>query len=130
MNSPATTTTSPLSWTPRRRGKVYCSPACGGGCTWADYRRASRRAEDLAVALGPGWSAVVWENLGWFWKAANGNAEVRPEGDRFSAKITMTGHQFLAVEDTPRDAIGVAACNANAAASMARRFLSVEAVHA
>lgn len=58
-------------WTPRRRkGRVdiYCSPACGAGCTYADFLRANRCAEKLAKAL-PGFEPCVSENLGWHFGA-------------------------------------------------------------
>lgn len=66
----------PLSWTPRRRGKIYCAPACGRGCTRAMYDRAHREATKLAKALGPGWKIRVWENLGWYGRAVCGDIEV------------------------------------------------------
>lgn len=55
------------AWTPVRRGKLYCSPACGGGCTWAAYQKAKSEAELVASLLGPNWKASVRENLHWFW---------------------------------------------------------------
>lgn len=55
------------SWVPKRQGRRYCAPACGFGCTWAQYREATRRAEALARKLGDGWTTDVRENLGWFW---------------------------------------------------------------
>lgn len=66
----------PLSWTPRRRGKIYCAPACGRGCTRAMYDRAHREATKIAKALGPGWKIRVWENLGWYGRAVCGDIEV------------------------------------------------------
>ena len=53
------------SWTPRRRGALYCSPACGGRCTLAAWRSANAAAGALASRLGPTWVPVVVENLGW-----------------------------------------------------------------
>lgn len=58
-----------LSWTPVRRGKVYCSPACGGDCTWAAHYSATRNAAALAKRCGPAFKPVVWENLGWHYRA-------------------------------------------------------------
>lgn len=74
-----------LSWTPRRVGELYCSPGCGGGCTWEAYERATDHASLLALRLGDGWEPRVWENLGWHWSAQlpnpdgsiNNRAEVR-----------------------------------------------------
>lgn len=65
-----------LSWTPRRRGKLYCAPACGRGCTRAMYERAKREATTLVKVLGPGWKIRVWENLGWYGSAVCGDIEV------------------------------------------------------
>lgn len=58
-------------WTPRRMqpGDLYCSPACGGRCTWAAYQKAKKDANALARKLGKGWVPKVWENLGWWYKA-------------------------------------------------------------
>lgn len=57
-------------WTPIRRGNVYCSPACGSLCTYADYERAVKHADDLCKLLGEGWKPIVWENMRWHYKAA------------------------------------------------------------
>lgn len=54
-----------LSWKPIRRGAIYCSPGCGGGCQWAEYQNVKRIAEKTAKELGRGWKVEVWENLGW-----------------------------------------------------------------
>lgn len=69
------------SWTPRRRGKRYCSPACGFGCTYAQYQKAKKRAAALAAQLnqkGAGWKPRVWENHGgWFYSAVLGDFDVQ-----------------------------------------------------
>lgn len=71
----------PLSWTPVRRGAAYCSPACGAGCTVREHRRAVRDADALVRRLrGSGWRPVVWENLGWHFRAVSGPVQVY--GDR------------------------------------------------
>jgi hypothetical protein len=61
-------------WKARRYGDKFCAPACGGGCTYAAFRLATRRATDLCKALGPGWKPDVWENLGWHYAAYFGKA--------------------------------------------------------
>lgn len=67
------------SWTPKRRGAIYCSSACGHGCTWAAYIQAVQEASYLATVLnrkGAGWKPRVWENLGWYYEAYSGNVHV------------------------------------------------------
>lgn len=92
-----------LSWNPVRRGKVYCSPRCGGGCTWEDHRVAKMNAQQLAHHLnrtmGPrGWLPRVWENLGWHWcvVSRDGTMKVHPQsfGDGFTAYFGPEGHQY------------------------------------
>jgi hypothetical protein len=60
---------SERNWVPVRRGDTYCSPACGGRCTWTEYLKAKYKAEELVKELGPGWKERVHENLGWYWGA-------------------------------------------------------------
>lgn len=72
-------TRRPLSWEPRLNGKIYCAPACGGGCTKAAYDKAVSDAAVLVSKLcGKGWKSVVWENLGWHYKAVSGPVQVYP----------------------------------------------------
>jgi hypothetical protein len=58
-------------WTPVRNGKYYCSPACGGHCTYEAFEKATKDAEALAQLcakeIGGVWKPVVHENLGWHW---------------------------------------------------------------
>ena len=58
-------------WTPARHGVFFGSAACCHGrlCTLSAYEQATREAKALVRHLGPGWEAVVHENLGWFYKA-------------------------------------------------------------
>ena len=60
-----------LSWKAVRRGLIYCAPACGGQCTWADYQKAKKNAKALAASLGKEWTTHVWENLGWHYMAVS-----------------------------------------------------------
>ena len=59
-----------LSWTPRHYppGR-YCAPACGSGCTRAQYLAAQRAGRALAKRLGNDWKGHVWENMGWHYNA-------------------------------------------------------------
>ncbi len=58
-----------LSWKPRRNGDIYCAPACGRNCTLAEYKQARERVATLKLILGRGWTARIWENLGWHYCA-------------------------------------------------------------
>lgn len=63
-------------WTPVENGHIYCSPACGMGCTKAAYEEAHQWAASAQKTLaltGMGhWEIDVWENLGWHWRLKNG----------------------------------------------------------
>lgn len=79
----------PLSWKARRNGKVYCAPACGMGCTWEKYLEAKRAGEALAKRMGPGWAAVVHENMGWYYCARykQSGVHVSQHGLSYTASI-------------------------------------------
>lgn len=64
-------------WKPVRKGSIYCSPACGGGCTYEAFLKASLEAEKLARRCGKGWEPRVWENLGWHYAAASKGNQVK-----------------------------------------------------
>lgn len=105
-----------LSWNPlSRRGGIYCSPACGRGCTRAEFDRATRAADALARKLGGGFRPRVWENLGWHYAAELGRTatyrralvEVHPAGRQSWTVYLNTDKQFV-VQQTgghPRDAV-------------------------
>ena len=56
-----------LSWKPRRRGKIYCSPACGAKCTWEQYQEMKRLGEKMRLSMrNPKlWRIHIHENLRW-----------------------------------------------------------------
>ena len=64
---------------PVRKGKVYCAPWCGAGCTWEAYEEATKESKALAKKLsrhfGVPFLPVVWENMGWYYKATCGPPE-------------------------------------------------------
>lgn len=108
----------PLSWTPRSgfdrdKGPTFCAPACGGGCTRAQFEHATTEARVLAARLGPKFRPRVWENLGWHWSARTrcSRIDVHPPhrgGRLFSAYINRdgeTGGQFVGHGRTPLAAI-------------------------
>lgn len=59
-------------WKPVRKGATYCAPACGCGCTWAEFQKATKSARALCRQLGAGWEPDVWENGGWHYMVAKG----------------------------------------------------------
>lgn len=98
-----------LDWKPRRNGLLYCSPACGGRCTFAAYKAAKRKAKTLAAELGEGWHARVWENLGWHYSVDRPHISVSPSGSGYMAIIAgnYIGHSrrpVLAIRDAIRKA--------------------------
>ena len=95
----------PLSWTPGRRGWIYCSPACGGDCTWRQFLEATRKAKRLARRLGKSWKPSVWENLGWHYQATCGFSSVREYSSNDYAADIQVGRQFIAKGVTPKGAL-------------------------
>lgn len=102
-----------LSWDPVHRGDIYCSPACGGKCTWAAYQDAHAKAKALALLLGKGWGPRVWENLGWHWAAqtVDGLMKVHPSMCR-DKTVSYTaffgegsGGQWAVHNDDPEEAV-------------------------
>lgn len=85
-----------VEWIPQRKGKIYCSPACGAGCKYSDYLSANLKARALAKRMGKGWGFVIWENMHWCWKVVKGNAEISMTGQT-SCVVSMTlyGKQFI-----------------------------------
>ncbi len=81
------TTWAKGAWTPRRRGDVYCSPACGGNCKYTAYLLAKERAHALCMMLGDmcggGWKMEIRENLGWYYTAISRCERIRVSGSHF-----------------------------------------------
>ena len=92
-----------LSWVPVRRGNHYCSSACRGGCTHADYLKARAEAKQLATSC-PGFKPHVWENLGWHHEVVNtaGITIRQLAADAYSASTSL-GINFTG--STPREAL-------------------------
>lgn len=95
------------SWTPVRKGKIYCSPACGAGCTHAQFMDATRNAKAMAKLL-PGWEATVHENMGWFYsltrKITNEESKIYTGADGFWCSLHL-GRQFIGEGPTPKAAL-------------------------
>jgi hypothetical protein len=112
-----------LSWKPRRRGHIYCSPACGGSCKWDDYQLSTKLADQLARRCGVGWKPCVHENLGWHYSAISpcGRLRVYERGEgrsRYQAWLQsreQLGGQWIEDARTPAAAIAraIASCKAD-----------------
>ena len=85
-----------LSWRPVRKGDVFCAPACGRGCTHAEYVHALTSAAAVVRRLGPGWRPVVSENLGWHYSVelVSGIKVHCNAGPSYWADITIDGRQY------------------------------------
>ena len=86
------------AWEPVRNGDTYCSPACGRGCKYNDYQATLNKANDVARIMGHGWTAKVWENLGWHWEVISSgkNIHIKPSNykgldNRYRANISERG---------------------------------------
>lgn len=96
----------PLSQNPIRRGAVYCSPACGHGCLYADYIAASESAIRLAAACGPGWIPRISENLGWYFRVEKNGAAMHQHNARaYWLTLSVAGVQYQYTATTPKNAI-------------------------
>lgn len=88
----------PLSWKPVRRGAIYCAPACGHGCTHAEFKAATAKAKTLCALLSQqsvkGWKPRVWENLGWHYAAISpcGRIKVHPLDAGWSGYTAFIGY--------------------------------------
>ena len=119
---------SKLSWKPIWKGKTFCSPACGYGCTRAAYKQAWLDAKELASQLGWEWRTRVWENMGWHYEvvSASGCWKVSPLIHRgkvtgYSAYLGKSGSPgglwcnhartpFAAIEKVRRRALATIDC--------------------
>lgn len=97
-------------WKPIRKGDVFCSPGCGGGCLRKDYEFVVAKSKRLAVDLGPGWEPNVFENMGWYWTVENKKLHLsvyqNQNGKQTSAVL---GDAFTGYGRTPEAAIRQAA---------------------
>ena len=57
-----------LSWKPVRRGSVYCSSACGAGCTWLQYLEMREQGRTMRNLMDhpKQWRVCVRENMRWY----------------------------------------------------------------
>ncbi len=84
-------------WTPVRRGKTYCSPRCGAGCTHKAYLKAVKDAKALAKRcakeIGGTWNIRVHENLGWHWSVVLDKANIEVD---YGGYLASHGNYFTA----------------------------------
>lgn len=92
-----------LSWKPKSRGAIYCSPACGCDCTYASFKKANSDAAKLAKRMGRGYKPYVWENMGWHFKVYNGKIEVYPRSFTGGFIVFIQTHpQFIVGGNNPK----------------------------
>ena len=85
-----------LSWKAKRRGKIYCAPACGAGCTVEQHRIAENAAAELVselqrLGIGEGWKPLVWENLGWHARAVDATGRMAVHCNRTKSYTALLG---------------------------------------
>lgn len=91
---------------------TYCSPRCGGGwCTKAAYDLAVAKGKALASSLGRPFKPVIWENLGWHFRAEvvtdDLDVSVHQYGRHFVCYLnSKNAPQFLGNGSTPQLAVG------------------------
>jgi hypothetical protein len=87
-------------WAPIEDGAGrYCAPACGRGCTLAEFGRAHAAGAALARQLGDGWTYHVYENLGWHYEA-------RSACGRIKVSVSFTKPLLFTAFLGPRDCAG------------------------
>jgi len=101
-------TAKKLSWDPVRSGEIYCSSACGGGCTIDSYLQACKDADRLCEELGKtDWVPRVWENLGWHFSASSMSGTTQVHESRCENGVYYTVYAGGKTEhgDTPKEAV-------------------------
>ncbi len=101
------TKTKSLSWTPVLKGEIYCSPACGRGCTRKEWEDTKITASQLARRMGAGWKPRVHENLGWHYevRSPKGNIRVMFSSGSYLAWIENVDMQCSERARSPRAAV-------------------------
>ncbi len=97
-------------WKPVRRGRRYCSPGCGHGCTHKDYLSKKAAAAALCKQLGKGWKINLFDNLGWHYEAVHtetGMTVSKHGSKRYwaSTEIGADKNQFHCEAETPVTAV-------------------------
>ena len=101
-----------LNWEPELRGEIYCSPACGGGCTKERHDEATEAAAGLALRLGRRWTPRVWENLGWHYCVISPCGRIKVHASRteihytaFLGEAGKPGGYWVEHGVTPQEAV-------------------------
>lgn len=93
--------------------RKFCGDLCGRGCTHEEYNRTLGLAYAAEEAM-PGWEAVVWENMGWYWRLERNTGDVTwnltVKGDgRWECYSYGAGQQVWTIAyATPREAVQAA----------------------
>lgn len=85
-------------WKPVRDGDKYCSPACGMGCTYAEYLATVNNANFAAEMAGKGWKTDIWENLGWHYQIIDKTGHLKVTVD--TSGISYLYHAYLGDKDS------------------------------
>ena len=89
----------------------YCGKRCGRGCTHGEYESRIEQAQELAKSLPGDWSAEIWENLGWHYKAMykrndeNYLAIYSESNGRYWGDSRIAGRQFHVYGATPQETL-------------------------
>lgn len=86
------------NWTPVRKGKIYCSPACGAECTYSDFVKMTNQAKKMCEQLGENWTPKVTENLGWHCRVVNANATIHYDVFPDHPKIKPVYSAWISIE--------------------------------
>jgi hypothetical protein len=84
-----------LSWKARRRGNIYCAPACGAGCTWEQHQRVQQQGRHMRQMMRDPqqWRVHVAEHLHWYvcleHILTNGKLTVWPGWNRYHALLSL-----------------------------------------
>ena len=86
-----------LSWKARHKGKIYCAPACGRGCTYKEYLRSHKLADRLVKKcekeVGGKWKKYIHENQGWHYSVSLVNGNININEDRKTGTYWIMAYQ-------------------------------------
>lgn len=96
-----------LSWKPVRKGRLYCAPACGRGCTKQEHNRAIYQARKLRDRMGKRWRINIWENMGWHYRVISpcGRIYLHPGYIAFLGEPNAGGGRYTFQHSHPERAV-------------------------